>query len=370
MKRSFDNIKNQKSRLRYDFLPPMQEIIERPSNKLGTFIIWLILVIMITALVWAYNFKLDIVVSANGHIVPENRLAIIKAETTGNIQEIYVGESDAVVVGDPILSIDQSEIQLQLDKLLHDKDILEVQNDMYTKLSEDELAENIDTSEYGDNENIAKSILVEHDLYLAKLKEYEDAAGKGGTLEQDSVDRFMLENDLSILQNINSLKIKLYETENNIERLKNEQEKCVARSPISGKITQLQYRLPGVYITSGETIAYVIPENSEMLFEAYVLDKDIGDIHLNDNVKVRLSLYNDTEDEVVEGIVRKISDVAVSVQGTGNVYTVDISLTKSDGLDGYIGTEGHCDIVVGTRSVLDYFLEPFEKGINGSLNEK
>ena len=142
MKRSFDNIKNQKSRLRYDFLPPMQEIIERPSNKLGTFIIWLILVIMITALVWAYNFKLDIVVSANGHIVPENRLAIIKAETTGNIQEIYVGESDAVVVGDPILSIDQSEIQLQLDKFLHDKDILEVQYDMYTKISEDELAEN------------------------------------------------------------------------------------------------------------------------------------------------------------------------------------------------------------------------------------
>ncbi len=155
---------------------------------------------------------------------------------------------------------------------------------MYTKISEDELAENTDTLVYGDNENIAKSILVEHDLYLAKLKDYEDAAGKGGTLKQDSVDRFMLENDLSILQNINSLKIKLYETENNIERLKNEQEKCEARSPISGKITQLQYRLPGVYITSGETIAYVIPENSEMLFEAYVLDKDIGDIHLNDNV--------------------------------------------------------------------------------------
>ena len=370
MKRSFDNIKNQKSSLRYDFLPPMQEIIERPSNKLGTFIIWLILVIMITALVWAYNFKLDILVSANGHIVPENGLAIIKAKTTGNIQAISVDESDMVHAGDTILSIDQSEIQLQLDKLIHDKDILEVQYDMYTKLSEDVPTENIDTSVYGDYESIAKSVLTEHDLYLAKLKEYEDAVSKGGSIEQDSVDRFILENDLSILQNINSLKIKLYETENNIERLKNEQEKCVARSPISGKITQLQYRLPGVYITSGETIAYVIPENSEMLFEAYVLDKDIGDIHLNDNVKVRLSLYNDTEDEVVEGIVRKISDVAVSVQGTGNVYTVDISLTKSDGLDGYIGTEGRCDIVVGTRSVLNYFLEPFRKGIQNSLKEK
>ena len=62
--------------------------------------------------------------------------------------------------------------------------------------------------------------------------------------------------------------------------------------------------------------------------------------------------------------------MAVSVQGTGNVYTVDISLTKSDGLEGYIGTEGRCDIVVGTRSVLDYFLEPFKTGIEQSLNDK
>ena len=29
--------------------------------------------------------------------------------------------------------------------------------------------------------------------------------------------------------------------------------------------------------------------------------------------------------------------------------------------------EGICDIIVGTRSVLDYFLEPFQKGLQESL---
>lgn len=35
-----------------------------------------------------------------------------------------------------------------------------------------------------------------------------------------------------------------------------------------------------------------------------------------------------------------------------------------------IGMEGNCDIIIGKRTVLDYFLEPFIEGFEGSLKEE
>ena len=35
-----------------------------------------------------------------------------------------------------------------------------------------------------------------------------------------------------------------------------------------------------------------------------------------------------------------------------------------------IGMEGNCDIIIGKRTVLEYFLEPFIEGLEGSLKEE
>lgn len=36
----------------------------------------------------------------------------------------------------------------------------------------------------------------------------------------------------------------------------------------------------------------------------------------------------------------------------------------------HMGADGTCDIIAGSRTVLDYFLEPFIKGLEDSLHEK
>ena len=35
-----------------------------------------------------------------------------------------------------------------------------------------------------------------------------------------------------------------------------------------------------------------------------------------------------------------------------------------------VGMEGSCDIIIGKRTVLDYFLEPFKEGFGSSLKER
>ncbi len=66
----------------------------------------------------------------------------------------------------------------------------------------------------------------------------------------------------------------------------------------------------------------------------------------------------------------QVSEITVSVEGSGNVYPVEIKLIDAPVLNYRNGAEGTCDIITGTRSVMDYFIEPFRKGLRDSLKEK
>lgn len=355
-------------KLRYDFLPPMLEIIERPANPAGVFLIIMVAVILASTIIWAACARLDVVVSSSGHVMTSTDMSSVICEYGGNIENIYVTDGQYVNKGDIILSIEDRELSKEIADLEYDLRLLTIQKEVYEKIHDGADIENIDTSIYSDNASIAEAIILEERLYQSNLKEYEKLKNKGEVI-QESIDSYETERELTVLQNINSLGIKIHDTEEKIAEIKDKLDKQNIVAPVSGKISQFSNWSEGSIIPAGAQVAYIIPEGTTVNFSAYVLDRDIKDIKLGDTVKVRLAVYDDTASEIVDGNVTKISDIAASVQGLGTVYMVEVSLPADDNLKNYIGSEGRCDIIIGTRSVLDYFLEPFEKGLNDSLKE-
>lgn len=57
---------NNSKDIEYDFMPGLVEIIEKPANKGGYFIIWTITLLMVISVMWAWMCKVDIVVEAPG----------------------------------------------------------------------------------------------------------------------------------------------------------------------------------------------------------------------------------------------------------------------------------------------------------------
>lgn len=110
-------------------------------------------------------------------------------------------------------------------------------------------------------------------------------------------------------------------------------------------------------------------DGEEFLFKAYVQDEEIFRIKEGDAVKVMIGAYDDTDYEVMNAIVKKI-DAQPSVYETiGTVFQIEVLIT--DRPEKMIsGLDGRCDIVTGKRTVLDYFLEPFKKGLGNSLKER
>ena len=90
----------------HEFKPLLIEIEDKPLNPLGRIILYLVLAIMIFGTAWLILAKVDVVVSANGKVIPSGEIKILKPLESGVVSKIFVKESDKVKKGDILIQID------------------------------------------------------------------------------------------------------------------------------------------------------------------------------------------------------------------------------------------------------------------------
>lgn len=356
-------------KLKYDFLPSMIEIIERPANRLADVILFLTIALIATAIVWAALWKVDIAVTAAGAAMPEGGLITLDSAYGGRIERMEVSDGSHVRAGEVIAVLEDTEAALDVEECRHNLEVLRIQREMYGRIYEDLCAKDnedseepytTDTSLYGEYASLADAILLENTVYQEELDRIEDDEEKAVYAKQHK---------LNILQNINTLDVKIYSAEISLRNAEEKLERYTLKAPADGQVTQMSMTSQGMLVEAGERIGYLIPQEKENLFTAYVPDEDIGQIHTGDTVSVRIAAYRDTEYEYMKGIIATVGDIALNIDGIGAVYEVGIRVENLPE-DLRTGMEGTCDIIVGTRTVLDYFMEPFVDGLQNSLKEK
>ncbi len=356
-------------KLKYDFLPSMIEIIERPANRLADVILFLIVALIVTAIVWAARWKIDIVVTATGAAMPEGGVITLDGAYSGRIIELAVEDGSTVAKGDVIAVLEHTEAALEVEECRYNLEVLQVQREMYGRIYENlctgdtadsEEVHETDTSVYGEYASLADSIILENDVYEKELAMIEDEEEKAAYEQQHK---------LSVLQNVNTLDVKIYSAEISLQNAEEKLGRYTIKAPADGQITQMSMITEGMLLEAGENIGYLIPADKENLFTAYVPDEDAGQIHAGDTVTVRIAAYRDTEYEYMEGKIASVGDIALNIDGLGAVYAVGIRMENLPE-DIRVGMEGTCDIIVGTRTVLDYFMEPFIDGLQNSLKER
>ncbi|MGD8852430.1 MAG: HlyD family type I secretion periplasmic adaptor subunit [Gammaproteobacteria bacterium] len=100
-----------------DFLPAALEIQERPPSPAGRAIIWAIVLFFSLAVAWASIGEIDIVATAQGKIVPSGRVKIIQPMEIGVVRQIRVREGQHVERGDPLIELDPTATEADLERL-------------------------------------------------------------------------------------------------------------------------------------------------------------------------------------------------------------------------------------------------------------
>lgn len=91
-----------------EFLPAVLEIQQAPPSPIGRAILWTILAVFTTGVLWATFGWIDIVATAQGKIIPSGYSKVIQPYETGVIAAIHVQNGQSVKRGDVLIELDST----------------------------------------------------------------------------------------------------------------------------------------------------------------------------------------------------------------------------------------------------------------------
>lgn len=102
------------------FLPATLALQETPVHPAPRMAMGAILLFAIIALLWAVLGHVDVVATATGKVIPDSRSKVIQPMETANIHAIYVKDGQAVKIGDPLIDLDATAAQADVERLEND----------------------------------------------------------------------------------------------------------------------------------------------------------------------------------------------------------------------------------------------------------
>lgn len=170
-----------------------------------------------------------------------------------------------------------------------------------------------------------------------------------------NISNMLVENNAAIL------------SQENEYRLQKEQIKTqTVVSPVNGYVQNLAINTIGGVVTPAQPIATIVPDDSGLLMEVDLLNKDIAFIEMGQDVVVKLDTFPYQKYGKISGKVVYISPDAVKDEQKGLIYKGKISLEPTE-LTVSVGMEGTAEIKVSDRRIIEFFLSPIMENLDKSL---
>src|SRR6202521_1108525 len=168
-------------------------------------------------------------------------------------------------------------------------------------------------------------------------------------------------------------------------------------APVDGAVQQLSVHTIGGVVTPAQALMVVVPADSHLEIEAMVSNRDIGFIHVDQEVEIKIDTFNFTRYGLLHGTVLSISQDAITrdkpqdksadtlggatnatsePKGQELVYAARVSLdrTQMQGEENLVnlspGMAVTVEIKTGSRAVIGYLLSPLLKYKQESLRER
>ena len=394
--------------LKYDFMPSLLEIIERPAHKAGTVIIFGVFTLLIAAIVWACLSKIDVVITSSGSIQPVGNLNVVESYANGSIKSINVTEGAYVKKGDVLIELDTESLEIDENQLNSQKEILEYQREIYQKIRSGEDVSKIKISDYDvdlqpyiqailDSDTSYKNTLanlekeksnadLNQQMAQIQLEEYQENGTERQAKSQELlIQQYALaleQTDLKISDtktqysaNVNSqisqINSQLDEINSNLEKYRLSKDYQKITAPVSGYVNSVSVNTIGETVTSAEQLITIVPDNMPVEMVCYVKNMDIADVDIGMKTEIKLEAYPYNKYGTVKGTVKYISPSSFNSEQLGSVYLVKLEIKDvPDGINIVSGLSGSVEIKTDKRTVMEYFLDPIMKGFGESLKEK
>lgn len=170
---------------------------------------------------------------------------------------------------------------------------------------------------------------------------------------------------LAALEELNAVVAERSELLQAIPSLEERVSRTVIRAPMDGIVNRLNFRTPGGYVNTGDVMLELVPTGEALIIEGRIAPKDISNIRIDDDVRIRFSAYDSAKYGTVAGRVLRISpDATVDQENTNSsYYLIDVAiegelLVNEQQVQFLPGMTATIDVLSGKRTVLEYIWQP------------
>lgn len=366
----------------------------RAAVRRAKWTIRLVFLSVVIAIVWAALAQINQITRGDGRVVPMRRMQTIQSLEGGILREIHVREGDIVREGQTIATLDPTRSRAAFLAARSEIDSLEAE---ITRL-EAEVME-VDTLDFGPEPTLAQQtelrlFAARRTRLLASLASLEDERralqeqfditsplaerGAVSKMEMLQLRQKLAEIDGRINEARNSYvqdsyrdlaarRARLATLQEEVVRKEDELSRTVVKSPVEGRINNIQITTIGGVIQPGEAFMEITPLDDQLLIETKVLPRDVAFIAPEMPASVKITAYDFAVYGDLRGIVTQISEDTVeedTPSGKQNFYRVMVQTERS-----YLerfgeqfpirpGMVAQVDIESGTQSILSYLTRP------------
>lgn len=386
------------------YLSPLQAAQQREPANVATWAVYLMLIALVVALVWAALAQVDMITRTDSRVVPVGREQVIASLEGGILRELKVREGEAVVAGQALALLDPTRVEAQQNEgRLKRLAMLATVERLRAEASGKPLAFAKDL------DAVPQVVQSETDSFNARKRALNEAVGSNqsslGLLQRElnmasTMAAKGLMSDVEVMRlrrQVNDLNLQTQERINRFRQdaaaelvrvqteltMLGEQQvvrddilkRTVLTSPVRGLVKNIRINTLGGVVAGGAPVMEIVPVDDQVLVELKVKPADIGFVKVGQAVEIKLSAYDYSVYGSLHGKVEVLSPDALGdpnapAAATGGDNTwyralvrADASTLKAGGkpltvLPGMVGT---AEIRTGRRSVLSFLLRPMLK---------
>lgn len=384
------------------FLTQVQAAQQADRPTRATAILWLMLVLVASAIGWAAVAQVDQVTRTDGRVVPVEREQVIASLEGGILRELKVREGMQVQAGQELVQLDPTRFEAQQNEGEAKRLALKGAIARLTaEANERPLAFPDDVQKH------ARVVDAETEAWRARRRALEEAIATQrhsiGLLQRETdVAQTMaakgLMSDVEVMRlqrQVNDLRLQIQERSNRFRqeaaselvRVQSElaqlQEQMVARddvlrrtvltSPVKGLVKNIRAHTVGGVIGAGAAIMEIVPLGDTVLVEARIKPAEIGFVRVGQPAVVKLSAYEYVAYGGLEGTVDYISPDALgdpdrAQQADATYYRALVRCkppklqARGEPLPVLPGMTASIEVATGRRSVLSFLLRPLMRG--------
>jgi len=376
---------------------------------MGSILLMVLLLGLLTFGWWASAFQLDIVTRAAGSIVPSSRVQSIQSLDGGVVDAILVKEGDIVEKGQILLRIEREKAQAIYRETLSrvaslEAAIARLRSEVLgvpLKFPESANAfpEVVSTQKILYTKRLAalnQEIAVLQETLRLVEKELNLNEPMLETGEVSEVDVIRLRRQVNEIRGAITQRRNKYLSESQAELAKaqddlsSQTESLAARktvldqvdiyAPVKGVVKNIRITTQGGVVRPAEEIMQLVPIEEELLVEIKIKPADVAFLRPGLQASVKLDAYDYTIYGTLNGELTYISpDTLVEETSReqikyyrGIIRTSGSKLRnpRSEKIEIIPGMTASAEIKTGQRSVMQYLLKPVTRGLKESLNER